>query len=174
MNLKSHEPRCPYCGNVMTLVTLSLQYPPDIQQQYQCLRCGSAAPKGTTEENAYHLAEQRSCEGKVKAVDEKELEKLVEKYQKKADKAEETYQKTGMARYHETYWRNQVMADALRMAMSAKDDHDTLREMRLILSNFASRGAAAVSPKRAPDERAELAARLAAEVADYGRRNGLI
>ena len=43
-----------------------------------------------------------------------------------------------------------------------------------MLSNFASRGAAAISPQRAPDERAELAVRLVAEVADYGRRNGLI
>ena len=108
------------------------------------------------------------------ALEQKDLEKLVEKYQKKADEAEEAYQQTGMARYHATYWRNQDMADALRMAMSAKEAHDTLRDMRLMLSNFASRGAAAISPQRAPDERAELAVRLVAEVADYGRRNGLI
>ena len=79
-----------------------------------------------------------------------------------------------MHRYHSAYWRNQDMADALRMALSAKEDHDTLRDMRLVLSNFASRGAAAESPYRSPDERAELAARLAAEVADYGRQLGLI
>ena len=39
---------------------------------------------------------------------------------------------------------------------------------------IASRGAAAGSPYRSPDERAELAAQLAAEVADYGRQLGLI
>ena len=58
------KPKCPYCGNTMTLVTLSLQYPPDIQHQYQCLRCQAAAPKGTTDEDAYRLAKQRSCEGR--------------------------------------------------------------------------------------------------------------
>lgn len=107
-------------------------------------------------------------------MEKKELEKLIAQYQQKADKAEDAYQQTGAARYHATYWRNQEMADALRMALSAKDDHDTLRDMRMVLSNFASRGAAAVSPHRTPDERAELAAQLAAEVADYGRRLGLI
>ena len=40
------------------------------------------------------------------ALEQKDLEKLVEKYQKKADEAEEAYQQTGMARYHATYWRN--------------------------------------------------------------------
>lgn len=108
------------------------------------------------------------------ALEQKELKKLVEKYQKKADEAAQAYQETGLTRYHSAYWRNQDMADALRMALSAKEDHDTLRDMRLVLSNFASRGAAAESPYRSPDERAELAARLAAEVADYGRQLGLI
>ena len=56
------KPKCPYCGNTMTLVTLSLQYPPDIQHQYQCLRCQAAAPKGTTAEDARRRAEQRLCE----------------------------------------------------------------------------------------------------------------
>ena len=62
MDLKNNAPRCPYCGNAMTLVTLSLQYPPDIQHQYQCLRCQAAAPKGTTAEDARRRAEQRLCE----------------------------------------------------------------------------------------------------------------
>lgn len=108
------------------------------------------------------------------ALEQKELAKLVEKYQAKADAAAQAYQETGLTRYHSTYWRNQDMADALRTAMTAQEDHDTLREIRLVLSNFASRGAAAGSPHRAPDERAELATQLAAEVADYGRRLGLI
>lgn len=106
-------------------------------------------------------------------MERKELEKLIAQYQQKADKAEDAYQQTGQTRYYTTHWKNQDMADALRMALSAKEDHETLREMRLVMSNFAARGAAAVSPLRSEDERVELAMRLAAEVADYGRRNGL-
>lgn len=107
------------------------------------------------------------------AVERKELEKLIDKYQKKADTAEATYQETGASRYYTTSWINQNMANALRIALSAKEDYETLREMRLVMSNFAARGAAAVSSLRSEDERVELAMRLAAEVADYGRRNGL-
>ena len=73
-----------------------------------------------------------------------------------------------------THCTNQDLADTLRMALSAKADHDTLRDMRLMLSNFASRGAAANSPHRSQDERVELAMKLAEEIADYGQRNGLI
>lgn len=107
-------------------------------------------------------------------VSEKELEKLIAKYQQRADAAEEAYQETGAKRYYTTHCTNQDLADALRIALSAKEDHETLRDMRLMLSNFASRGAAAVSSHRSQDERAELALDLAAEVADYGRRNGLV
>ena len=107
-------------------------------------------------------------------MDEKELEKLIDQYQKRADTAEQAYQETGMQRYYTTHWTNQNLADALRIALSAKEEHETLHDMKMMLSNFASRGAAAISPQRAPDERAELAVRLVAEVADYGRRNGLI
>jgi len=110
----------------------------------------------------------------VVGVDKKTLEKLIATYQKRADTAEQNYQETGVLRYHSTYWRNQDLADALRMALTAKDDHDALRDMRMMLSNFASRGAAAVSSLRSQDERAELAMTLAAEIADYGKRNGLV
>ena len=107
-------------------------------------------------------------------VSEKELEKLIAKYQQRADAAEEAYQETGAKRYYTTHCTNQDLADALRMALSAKAEHDTLRDMRLMLSNFASRGAAANSPHRSQDERVELAMKLAEEIADYGQRNGLI
>lgn len=107
-------------------------------------------------------------------MDEKELKKLIEKYQKRADDAEQAYQETGAHRYYTAQWTNQNMADALQIALTAKEDHETLRDMKLTLSNFASRGAAATSLHRPESERAELAAILAKEIADYGKRNGLI
>lgn len=107
-------------------------------------------------------------------LDEKELKKLIEKYEKRADAAEQAYQTSGAQRYYTARCTNQDMADALRVALSAKEDHEELQTMKLELSNFASRGAAATSPFRPESERAELAAILAKELADYGKRNGLI
>lgn len=104
----------------------------------------------------------------------KELEKLIAKYQKRADDAAEKFQETGLRRYYTTHWNNLDLADALRMAASAKHDHEMLSDMRMMLSNFASRGAAATSPLRSSDERAKLALTLAKEIAEYGQRNGLI
>ena len=108
------------------------------------------------------------------AVDEKELEKLIDQYQKRADTAEQAYQETGMQRYYTTHWTNQNLADALRIALSAKEEHETLHDMKMMLSNFASRGAAATSPLRSGDEQVKLALTLARELAEYGQRNGLI
>ena len=107
-------------------------------------------------------------------MDEKVLEKLIAKYQQRADAAEQAYQETGAQRYYTTHCTNQDLADALRIALSAKDEHDTLRDIKMMLSNFASRGAAATSPFRSGDEQVKLALALAREIAEYGQRNGLI
>ena len=107
-------------------------------------------------------------------VSEKELEKLMAKYQQRADAAEQAYQETGVQRYYTTHCTNQDLADALRMALSAKEEHETLHDMKMMLSNFASRGAAATSPFRSGDEQVKLALALAREIAEYGQRNGLI
>ncbi len=107
-------------------------------------------------------------------LDEKELKKLIEKYDKRADNALQLYQETGAKRHYTANYTSQNMADALRVALQAKEDHEDLQNMKLELSNFASRGAAATSQLRPESERAELAAILAKELADYGKRNGLI
>ena len=73
-----------------------------------------------------------------------------------------------------THWTNQNLADALRVALSAKEEHETLRDMKIRLSNFASRGAAATNPLRSDDEQVKLTLALAREIAEYGQRNGLI
>ena len=56
VNEEKDAPICPYCGNTMLLVSLSGEYPPDLQHQYECFHCQAAAPKGTTEEDAYKRA----------------------------------------------------------------------------------------------------------------------
>lgn len=106
-------------------------------------------------------------------MDEKELKKLIDEYQRKADDAERMRQETGLQRYYTAYWKNQDMADALRIALSAKEDHETLQDMKSALSKFASKGAIATSPFSSEDEQVKLALVLAKELAEYGRRNGL-
>ena len=63
-------------------------------------------------------------------MDKKSLMKLADGFQKKADAAFENYQQTGMSRYGSAYRRNEELADALRMAAGAADEHHVKRWMR--------------------------------------------
>lgn len=104
----------------------------------------------------------------------KELEKLAAKYQAKADEAEATYQETGMSRYYTIKTRNEDLADSLRMAAAASDEHQELVSLRMMMANYASRAASATWTFKSEDEKAELAMKLTEELAAYGRLNGYI
>ena len=67
------------------------------------------------------------------------LEKLAEQYQRKADAAYENYQETGITRYNTARRNNEDMADALRMAAAAKDDHDKMICLRHELYQLATK-----------------------------------
>lgn len=107
-------------------------------------------------------------------MDKKKLIKLADSYRKKADTAFQSYQETGIARYYNTYHRNDDLADALQMAANAADEHAALIALKAEMSHFASHAAMATSKYRTEPERAELAAALASDVAAYGRLQGLI
>ena len=68
-----------------------------------------------------------------------ELEKLAEQYQQKADKAYYDYQETGITRYDTARRKNEDMAEALRMAAAAKDDHEKLIHLRASVSALAGK-----------------------------------
>lgn len=104
----------------------------------------------------------------------KELEKLAAKYQAKADEAEAAYQETGASRYYTTKTRNEDLADSLRMAAAASDEHQELMSLRMMMVNYASRAAAATGQFKSEEEKVELAMSLAKELAAYGRLNGYI
>lgn len=104
----------------------------------------------------------------------KELEKLAAKYQAKADEADATYQETGMSRYYTSKTRNEDLADSLRMAAAASDEHQELVSLRMVMTNYMSRAAAATSKFRPEDDRANLAMKLAEDLAAYGQMNGYI
>ena len=70
-------------------------------------------------------------------MDEKKLLELAERYQRKADTAFQNYQETGITRYDTARRNNEDMAEALRMAASAKEDHDRMIHLRGVLSQLA-------------------------------------
>lgn len=63
-------------------------------------------------------------------MDKKKLMELAERYQCKADTAFQNYQETGITRYDTARRNNEDMAEALRMAASAKEDHDRMIHLR--------------------------------------------
>lgn len=71
-------------------------------------------------------------------IDKKDLEKLIERYDKKAETAFRNYQETGMGRY-DTECRNaEDMAEALRAAYNAAAEHETLISLRAQIILWAS------------------------------------
>lgn len=102
-----------------------------------------------------------------------ELLGLAEKYQTKADTAAENYQETGMSRYGSAARRNEDIAEALRMAAAAADEHHEYIGIKAQMSNFAWRANMA-STARTDDEKNELVDALIRDLAAYGRLKGLI
>lgn len=106
-------------------------------------------------------------------MNKEELMKLADGFQKKADAAFENYQETGMGRYGSSYRRNEELADALRMAAEAADEHHAYVSMKAQMSNFV-REAKMVSTAEAEEKRGELMEALVRDLAAYGRLIGLI
>lgn len=70
-------------------------------------------------------------------MDRKSLEALANKYQSKADQAYRNYQETGISRYDNERRKNEDIADAMRMAAAASDDHQKMIHLRTSLMNLA-------------------------------------
>ena len=99
-----------------------------------------------------------------------ELEKLADAYQKKAEAAYYNYQETGMTRY-DTQWRkNEDMAEAIRMALNSKEEHDMLVHLRGDLAELAS--CADRIPYAPEDRREAMYKELAERVLSYARLAG--
>lgn len=63
-------------------------------------------------------------------IDKKDLEKLIERYDKKAETAYRNYQETGMGRYDTERRNAEDLADAMRAAYNAADEHQALVSLR--------------------------------------------
>ena len=102
-----------------------------------------------------------------------ELMKLADKYQAKADTDFQNYQETGASRYGSSFRRNEDMAEALRMAAWAADEHHAYISMKADIANFARR-ARALTTGGTAERRDELTQSLINDLVAYGRALGFI
>lgn len=106
-------------------------------------------------------------------MDRNHLEKLAESFQVKADTAVQNYQETGMSRYCSMARRNEDIADAIRMAAGAADEHQAYISMKNEMANFAWR-AKMIAAAQTDEKRDELTRALIRDIVSFGCLFGLI
>ena len=108
-----------------------------------------------------------------------ELIALAERWQTKADRAMERYQEDGLARHNREREQAQDLADALRVAANAADDHSELISLRGAVYCLAVKAHAAVDALDAPDRASDrdiltdLARNVISTARLYGVDSGL-
>ena len=108
-----------------------------------------------------------------------ELIALAERWQAKADRAMEHYQEDGLARHNREREQAQDLADALRVAANAADDHSELISLRGAVYCLAVKAHAAVDALDAPDRASDrdiltdLARNVISTARLYGVDSGL-
>lgn len=70
-------------------------------------------------------------------MDKEKLYKLAERYQNKADIAYNAYQETGITRYDTARRNNEDLAEAIRAAAAASDEHNELFHLRGNMADLA-------------------------------------
>ena len=108
-----------------------------------------------------------------------ELIALAERWQTKADRAMEHYQEDGLARHNREREQAQDLADTLRVAANAADDHSELISLRGAVYCLAVKAHAAVDALDAPDRASDrdiltdLARNVISTARLYGVDSGL-
>ena len=108
-----------------------------------------------------------------------ELIALAERWQTKADRAMERYQEDGLARHNREREQAQDLADALRVAANAADDHSELISLRGAVYCLAVKAHAAADALDAPDRASDrdiltdLARNVISTARLYGVDSGL-
>ena len=82
-------------------------------------------------------------------MDKEKLYKLAERYQNKADTAYNAYQETGITRYDTACRNNEDLAEAIRAAAAASDEHNELVHLR---GNMADLAGMALREKNSDEE----------------------
>lgn len=102
-----------------------------------------------------------------------ELGKLAAKYQDKANRAYQNYQATGISRYDRERRNAEDMAEALRAAASAAEEHSALGSLRaefVWIAGQADKALAEDAPKEKLAEILENIISYASATCHYARR----
>lgn len=104
-----------------------------------------------------------------------DLGKLAAKYQDKADRAYQNYQETGVFRYDRECRNAEDMAEALRTAANATDEHEMLGHLRAEIVWYALQADAALAENAPREKLAEILEHIisAAAFCHYARRERL-
>ena len=94
------------------------------------------------------------------------LEKLIAKYENQAARQFDNFQQTGITRYETAYRSAEDLADTLRMALNASDEHTALLHYRGQLSIFAGDAVRADTPEKKE--------RVLKNLISFARMQGLI
>ena len=71
--------------------------------------------------------------------EEKRLEQLIERYDRKARSNYDAYQQSGVQRYMREYENAEELAGFLRRALASADDHQKMVNYKLMLQDFCAR-----------------------------------
>lgn len=72
-------------------------------------------------------------------IDRKKLEQLIDRYDAKAERNFLNYQDTGFTRYEREQHNAEDMAEALRAALNAAEEHETLQSLKVQVLDWASK-----------------------------------
>lgn len=94
----------------------------------------------------------------------KQLDDLIAKYEVEADKNWRNYQDTGLSRYERAQHKAEDLADTLKVARDASEDHNKMLQYRWIITKWAAM----------LKEDHEKAQTVRKEIIAYARLEGLI
>lgn len=99
-------------------------------------------------------------------INAEKLDLMIQKYEKTAEKQFQNYQETGLRRYEREYENAQDLADTLRMARDATDDHTKMLNYQSTIAIWGSRAQSIKDPAEAEQ--------LIKDIASAARIYGLI
>lgn len=83
--------------------------------------------------------------------EEKRLEQLIERYDRKARSNYDAYQQSGVQRYMREYENAEELAGFLRRALSSADDYQKMMTYKIMLSDFCARAIRCKNERDTPD-----------------------
>lgn len=83
--------------------------------------------------------------------EEKRLQQLIDRYDRKARSNYDAYQNSGVQRYMREYENAEELAGFLRRALGSSDDHQMMVNYKLMLQDFCARAIRCKNERDTPD-----------------------